>query len=149
MASLAFATPGDSSTPVVGMRCGQCKILKVLSMDPATSAFPPSCAIYRRGSCRECNQIRYKDRYDQNPLHRKLESARVRYKTSGSLKVADVQDVYHQAGVDWTNAEHLRKTFLAKQDETLPFGRQNVKLKWRRGGDPFLSEGPSVVSCNA
>ena len=136
--AFAFAVPGDPSSALVGMRCGQCKIVKPVSTDPEQSAFPPSCAVFRRGSCRQCNQAKSRERYNC-PLNRKLESARIRYKTFGSLKVADIEELYSRERVDWTDADQLKRTYVAKANDSLPFGVDNVTLKWRqaRGGVDF------------
>ena len=150
----AFAVPGDPTSALVAMRCSQCKVMKPVSTERSKSAFPPSCAVFRRGSCRKCNQARSKERYQDSPLGRKLESARVRYKTFGSLKVADVEYLYFRERVDWTNEENLRRTYLAKEDDDRPFGVGNVTLRWRerRGTEEMLAAlgaiGNYVVRCN-
>lgn len=121
--ALVFSEAGNASSELVEMRCSFCHKTKQMR------DFPPSCIVYRRGACRACNARKARSKCE-HPLSRKLESARVRYKRVGSMKVKDVAALYEQFGFDASNEEHLRHTWLAKVHDTQPFDANNVTLKW-------------------
>ena len=126
MTALVFAEPGrpSPSSQLVAMRCSTCQVTK-----PMTDFFK-SCSVYRRGSCASCSKRRSALK-PKNPLRRKLESARVRFKTSGGLRLEDVAALYEREGIDWRDDENLRRTCLVKEREELPFSTCNVAIRWR------------------
>jgi hypothetical protein len=92
--------------------------------------FPASCAIYRRGTCRSCNTMKARIKCS-DALVRKLESARVRYKRLGTVKLDDVVALYRLNGIDIGNAEDVKRTCLCKIREAEPFSIENVTIKLR------------------
>jgi hypothetical protein len=60
-----------------------------------------------------------------------LESARIRYKTSGGLRIDDVAVLYEREGIDWRDDENMRRTCLVKERDDLPFSSCNVAIRWR------------------
>jgi hypothetical protein len=150
--TLVFAHPGDPTnvggytaerSQLVALRCASCKATKPLE------DFPASCATYRRGSCRACNYRKCKEK-SGNALLRKLESARVRYGTTGGMRDTDVALVYVREGLDWTDEANLKRTCLVRECDDKPFGRDNVTVRWRRPTDAFLfgSLHAYVVKCH-
>ena len=125
MAALVFAEPGRPSptSHLVAMRCSTCLVTKPLS------EFFASCAVYRRGSCVNCSRLRSAIKR-KSPLHRKLESARARYKTTGGLRAEDISILYEREGIDWRDDDNLKRTRLVKEREDLPFGPCNVAVRW-------------------
>lgn len=122
--ALVFSEPGNPRSELLEMRCNSCKATKPMHN------FPTSCAIYRRGTCRSCNVVKARDRC-AGPLARKLESARVRYRRLGGIKVQDVAALYEIEGIDASNEEILKHTCICKVDNAAPFSVDNMRIKWR------------------
>ena len=123
MASFVFSEPGNHRSELLEMKCSSCREVKSLKH------FPASCAVYRRGTCRCCNATKARDKCS-NPLARKLESARVRYKRIGSVKLEDVALLYSQRGIDVRNVEEVKQTCICKIRDSEPFYVQNLTIKW-------------------
>ena len=105
--ALVFSEPGNQRSELVEMRCCVCKATKPMRM------FPASCAVYRRGSCRQCNAVKARNRCS-DPLARKLESARVRYRRLGSVTLEAVAALYASYGIDVNNEGDVKHTCLCK-----------------------------------
>ena len=97
-----------------------------------------------------CNRLK-SIRKCADPLQRKLESARVRFGTRGGLSAADVALLYAREGLDWSDEDNLKRTYLAKERGDAPFGAANVSLsmRWRsEDHDPSVGqECYRVVRC--
>lgn len=121
---MALVFADESKAELISMRCSSCRTVKPMD------GFPPSCAIYRRGCCRECSAVKTAER-TRDLISRKLQSARVRYRGLGGLRAKHVLDLYLKEGLDPSNEDHLRRTCLVKLSEAAPFGCDNAKLRWR------------------
>jgi hypothetical protein len=123
MASLVFREPGNHHSELLEMRCSLCREIK------SVKHFPASCAVYRRGTCRCCNTTKARNKCS-NPLARKLESARVRYKRIGSVKIEDVALLYSQKGINFRNEEEVKQTVICKIRDSEPFHLENLTIKF-------------------
>jgi hypothetical protein len=138
-AALVFSEPGNPASELLEMRCSRCRQTKPVSQ------FPASCAVYRRGTCRDCNALSAREKRSQ-PVARKLESARVRYRHLGGVTVRDVAALYEQFGLDVDNDDHVRHTCVSKVNEEEPLGIGNVTLKWRVCREPLARHGAAAAS---
>ena len=112
----AFVVDGGTTTGgLLCMRCSTCREVK------GVDCFPPSCATWRRGSCRSCRRQAAKDM----PLAaKKLESARHRFGSVKSVTLNDVERLIEDAGLDTSN--DLKRYCLSKRDAALPFTADNA-----------------------
>ena len=102
------------------MRCSTCREVKAIYAE-APDGFPPSCAMWRRGSCRSCRARAAKAR----PIAaKKLESARHRFGSVKSVSLRDVEQLMRDAGLD--SIDDLKGYCLAKRDAALPFTADNA-----------------------
>jgi hypothetical protein len=127
--ALIFSEPGNPASELLELRCSCCRETKPMKH------FPASCAVYRRGACRSCNALKARNKCS-DPLSRKLESARVRYRRLGSVKVDDIATLYARFGFDSSNEEHLRHTWVSKLNDEKPVTAENLTLKWRHSHCP-------------
>jgi hypothetical protein len=102
------------------MRCGKCREVKAIDAKPP-DGFPPSCATWRRGSCRSC---RAKAAKAKPLVAKKLESARQRFGSVKSVTLHDVYRLIRDAGLD--TSDDLKRYCLAKRDAALPFTVDNA-----------------------
>jgi hypothetical protein len=98
------------------LRCSACRITKDVS------AFPPSCAKWCRGECRECRRSAWKRR----PVTaKKLEAARNRFGSDKPVTPLAVARLLEEAGLAAMGAD-LREWTLAKRDNAQPFTAENM-----------------------
>jgi hypothetical protein len=116
----AFVFDGNTTGGLRSMRCGKCREVKAIDARPP-DGFPPSCATWRRGSCRSCRAAAAKAK----PLiSKKLESARQRYGSVKTVKLHDVERLIRDAGLD--ASDDLKRYYLTKRDAALPFTVDNA-----------------------
>ena len=127
--ALVFSDRGDRGSELLGLRCSMCRETKPVEQ------FPASCAVYRRGTCRSCNAAKARMKCS-DPLARKLESARVRYKRLGSVKLQEVAALYIMHGIDIRNEDDVKRTCLCKIRDAEPFSLANVTIKWHARDAP-------------
>ena len=141
--ALVYADPSQPDAmlepSLVSMRCSWCKHLKPccackpgMCKHAETSAFPPSCARWRRGVCKDCRSSRARS---APVIKRKLESARHRY---GSVKSVTLDYVERLLRVcsnadKLTDEEVAAKWRLVKKDASQPFSRDNMTWVKREG----------------
>ena len=125
--TVVWAVPGDPSSGLVGLKCSTCRLQKPLC------AFPKSCAQWARGTCTNCNKHRARLRCI-DPLAKKLESARVRFRRLNGVTLSDVYDLYRSEGLavcDSVRGRPFDRTFLAKADASKPFSVENMTIRRR------------------
>ena len=99
-------------------------------------SFPPSCARWRRGVCKQCRASKARI---APLLKRKLESARHRYGSVKSVTLADVERALRScSGTDTLVDEDLAKWRIVKKNVELPFGTSNM-IWVKRGGKTQVS----------
>ena len=120
---------------VTQMRCSKCKEVKPCCAcssgscgHAAPSAFPPSCARWRRGTCKDCRQTLARA---APPIKRKFESARKRYGSVKSVTLGLVERLLREQGVDASDASELSQWRLVLVDPDKPFASDNVSWKRR------------------
>ena len=128
---------------ITHLRCSLCKELKpCCACEPGAcrhneaSSFPPSCARWRRGVCKQCRASKARS---APLLKRKLESARHRYGSVKSVTLADVERALRScSGTDTLVDEDLAKWRIVKKNVELPFGTSNM-IWVKRGGKTQVS----------
>ena len=140
--SLVFADPSEPDAPmepsITQMRCCSCKETKpCCACAPhecrhhAKSAFPASCARWRRGACKQCRVSKARS---APLLKRKLESARHRYGSVKAVSLAHVEHLLHSCcGTDKMSDAELSEWRIVKKDADQPFSAENVTWVKRRG----------------
>jgi hypothetical protein len=142
---------GDPSAPgaimepsITQMRCSWCKELKPCCACTQgecrhleASAFPPSCAQWRRGACKQCRAAKAR----KLPLlKRKLESARHRYGSVKPVSLAHVEHLLHSCcGTDTLSDTELSEWRIVKRDARQPFSAENA-IWVKRGGKAQVAQ---------
>ena len=136
---------GDPSAPdavmepsITQMRCSWCKELKPCCAcaqgecrHSEASEFPPSCAKWRRGACKQCRAAKARS---APLLKRKLESARHRYGSVKSVTHAHVEQLLRACcGADVVSDAELANWRIVKKEADQPFAAGNVTWVKREG----------------
>ena len=112
----------DSHSIVGGlqsMRCSACRQVKPVHAD-APDGFPPSCAKWRRGTCRACRAAAARGK---SAAAKKLENARHRFGSVRSVTVKDIENLLEDAGLC---KEDMGRYRLDKRDSARPFATGNA-----------------------
>ena len=147
--SLVFADPSEPDAPmepsITQMRCCSCKETKpCCACAPhecrhhAKSAFPASCARWRRGACKQCRVSKARS---APLLKRKLESARHRYGSVKAVSLAHVEHLLHSCcGTDKMSDAYV--DLAAKAQLISNFSRHSLRSQIAYvGQETFLFKG--------
>ena len=132
--SLVFSDPSAPDAAmepsVTQMRCSRCRETKPCCAcelgrchHAVKSAFPPSCARWRRGACKQCRATKARS---APLLRRKLESARHRYGSVKSMTVADIERLLQACCATQPSEAELLLWRLVKKDAEQPFSASNA-----------------------
>lgn len=139
--ALVFSNPSEPDAAmepsVTHLRCCACKEVKPCCACPRgecshnePSSFPPSCAKWRRGACKQCRMAKARE---IPLLKRKLDSARRRYGAGNQVTLAYVERLLTSRCPQPWSDEELSRWRLVKKDENKPFTPDNVE--WTKRGD--------------